>query len=539
MRKIVSGLFAVIMLFAVFHYSSQVRAAGQVVNQSVAPLVPGRGNPSGGLNHINHTLDDSYLEWPLPANDKQYGSIDGRELKGYVAELVAIPEKFRDQGHQFWGRITGSSADQETQDWIVAHLKAAGVSDVRVQPLDTPPQWTPTSWSVTATGDGKTMTLVSAQPMLSTQATPPDGLDLPAMYVGLGSEEELRDKDLKGKAVFIYSATRNHQNTSAVSEGAIRRVDGKGAAAIFTIFAMPGNVKVEFYNQGTHVPTFQVGQQDGYAVRDMILHSPENDPPHVKINLQTAMQPAKTANIWGTLPGTTDENVYIIAHRDGFFDGASDDGTGMASLIGLAEYFAKIPKEQRHRSIIFLATTGHHGNGIDGKPHVTLSGVWIIDHHAELFAKTALLINLEHTATSVVEDYLPNSQRVANSTAEPLFWFVRGSTKLEELCYDAYREFGVPIYEQPDPTPYGEIDGFTQFAPSIQLTNMGTYSHTDHETLDVIPWTGLESVGRAYAKIITEIDTIPIKDLQYVAPPRPAGGGGGGPRGQGQQGPQE
>ena len=31
-------------------------------------------------------------------------------------------------------------------------------------------------------------------------------------------------------------------------------------------------------------------------------------------------------------------------------------------MLGLAEYFAKIPKEQRRRTIYFLGTSGHHDN---------------------------------------------------------------------------------------------------------------------------------------------------------------------------------
>ena len=32
----------------------------------------------------------------------------------------------------------------------------------------------------------------------------------------------------------------------------------------------------------------------------------------------------KTSTVWGTLPGATDETVYIIAHRDGWFDASGD-----------------------------------------------------------------------------------------------------------------------------------------------------------------------------------------------------------------------
>ena len=133
--------------------------------------------PRGPLPPL-HPLDEEYLEWPLAPADKAYGAIDGHHLKQYVSEIVAISERYRDQGHQFWGRITGTSADVETQQWVMSKFKEIGLSDIRSQPFDLKPQWMPQSWDVTATGNGKTLRLKTAQPTLTTPGTPADGLDL-------------------------------------------------------------------------------------------------------------------------------------------------------------------------------------------------------------------------------------------------------------------------------------------------------------------------------------------------------------------------
>ena len=45
------------------------------------------------------------------------------------------------------------------------------------------------------------------------------------------------------------------------------------------------------------------------------------------------------------------------------------------------------------------------------------------------------------------------------------------------------------------------------------------YFHTDSETPDAVPWTGLDATARAYAKIIDEVNKLPLSDLQ---PPRRA-----------------
>jgi len=174
--------------------------------------------------------DETLLQWPLPPGDSAYGAIDGKHLHRYVVEQAAISRRYRDQGHpKFWGRIIGTSADAESADWLAATFKAIGVTDVRIQPVDLEPQWMPQSWQVSIASGGKTIQLDSAQPDYNAAATPPGGLDLEASYVGLGSEADFAGKDVRGKAVFVFNMV------GLKPEGASRRADAKGAAAIFEV----------------------------------------------------------------------------------------------------------------------------------------------------------------------------------------------------------------------------------------------------------------------------------------------------------------
>src|SRR5882762_2401454 len=154
-----------------------------------------------------YVLEDSYLHWRLLPAEQAYLSIDGKHLKQYVEDLTAISRRYRDNGHpQFWGRITGTEADAENAQWLLDRFRKIGLSDVREQSLDLPPQWVPASWSVAASAGGKTVTLDSAQPTSTSPGTPPSGLDLEAVDVALATDGDLSGRDLKGKAVFFYSA---------------------------------------------------------------------------------------------------------------------------------------------------------------------------------------------------------------------------------------------------------------------------------------------------------------------------------------------
>ena len=52
-------------------------------------------------------------------------------------------------------------------------------------------------------------------------------MDLDAVYAGLGTEADFTGKDVKGKAVFVYS------QLGTPEMGAVKRAAAKGAAVVF------------------------------------------------------------------------------------------------------------------------------------------------------------------------------------------------------------------------------------------------------------------------------------------------------------------
>src|SRR6516165_7361399 len=172
-----------------------------------------------------------YVEWPLPPTGKAYGTIDGKRLWQYVREQADIAERYRDQGHpQFWGRIAGTSGDVEDAEWLLGKYRQAGLTDTHSQTVTFfDPQWAPRSWEVTASAAGKTLQLTSAQPPYGAVATDGKVLDLPAVYVGLGSEADFAGRVVRGKAVLFIRS----QFTYAIGPAdVLKRAEDRGAAAI-------------------------------------------------------------------------------------------------------------------------------------------------------------------------------------------------------------------------------------------------------------------------------------------------------------------
>jgi len=492
-----TSLFVVVVAAAAF---LSVRGGG--AQTPAAPQTP----PSLGAARAGRPTEpphkrDAELGWRLAPSDQAYAAIDGQHLKQYVEELTGMSRRYRDAGHQFWGRITGTEADVENAQWMLAKFRQIGLSDIHEQTLDLPPQWMPQSWSVVATGAGKTLNVDTAQPTYLAVGTPPEGLDLEAVWVGLASEADIAlSRDVKGKAVFFYS-TDTASRHQPISDNAIKRLGDRGAAAIFVVLGIAGNERTQFYPVNSPVPTFSVGQRDGLAVRDLIAAAGAT-PAHVKVRLDVRRVPnLKSATIWGTLPGLTDESIVVVAHRDGWFEGANDNAAGVATMIGLAEYFAKIPKEQRKRTIYFLGTDGHHDNGAE-------SGTWLAQH-PEFFAKTAVLLNAEHTGAL---ETVGGSTRLTNAPGAST-WYA-GGARLAELVVKALDAFGVPTYPESSPTPAGEIGRYYQLAPAVQVMSTGYVWHSDQETAATISASGLAAVTRVYAKVMADSNSLTLDELR-------------------------
>ncbi len=462
-------------------------------------------------------LDEALLEWPLPPGAQMYADIDGHHLHTYVVEQAAISRRYRDAGHpQFWGRITGTSGDAESADWLAAHFTRIGLIDVRIQPIDLPPQWMPDAWSITATSGETTLKLDgSAQPAYGTPGTSPSGLDVEAVWVGTGSDADFAGRDVRGKAVFMFSMPLpGSMNNTTTLEGGPTRAERRGAAAVFEVMALPGNMRNVLYPARVNIPVFSLGMEDGYAMRDL-LGAAGRQPPHVHIRLDVRQVPnLKSSLVWATLRGTSDETIYVMAHRDGWFDAATDNASGVATMLGLAEHFARIPPARRRRTIVFVGLDGHH-NDSGG-----VGRMWMADHRDQLFAKTALAINAEHTSTLQTYFYGERIRRANTYTAQ--LWYAGGPTrpKLQNLAIRAFREFGVPTYAEPEQAPPpGDLGRFFRFVPGVDAGDFNMYFHTDRETPETVPWTGLEAATRAYARIIDGVNELELKDLQR--PPEP------------------
>jgi metallo-beta-lactamase class B len=484
--------------------------AGSVVAQSQ------RTSPQTGPAAID--VRSYYSEAPLVPGDSQYVDIDGRQMIHWVEELAAFSRKSRDAGMPVWGRIAGDEADAETHQWASDLFKSFGISDVHVQDVALPPQWRATGWDLVARGSGKTLRPASVFPALMSKGTPPQGLDLEAVWIGLGTEADFAGREVSGKLAVIYSwPTSYPHGHSALFLGAMRRAVEHGAAAVLVNRAVPGNQKV--IHLPADVPTLYIGTEDAADLRALMAQGPVK----VKLALHTStVTGLRDANVWATLPGTSNEAIYIKAHHDAFFDGALDNATGVATLMALARHYARVPRPQRRYTLHFISLAGHHARA---------DHLWLEDPERPV-RDPVLVINLEHTALT---SFLTFGDKLAPTTGiEPLRWTVNGSRKLGEALIESFAHFGVDLYDRmegqsapPEPgKTYPDYSRPMQIAPSINLIASPQWVyHADNDVPAHIPDRGLASVARAFARLIDRVDTMNRSEISWepaaATPQRP------------------
>jgi len=465
----------------------------------------------------------SELIWQLPPNvDKFYGSIDGHRLHGYVEELAAISLKYREAGNQWWGRIPGMPSGAETQEWVEHKFKDIGVPTETKMISD--PQDIPKSWEVVVGANGKTIKLESSQPIIDFPTFMPSAQgdeELDTVWVGLGQASDFIGRDVRGKAVFVYSVpTPSSLVQSAMWMGSVARAQRAGAKAVIVDLAIPGNMHYVSHMNGAlkdfKIPIFTIGDADGTSVEALNAASNGSIKTHLRWNVEHYPD-LQEGVVIGKLPGMTDENIVMIAHTDGYFQGANDDGAGTAALLGTAEYFAKLPKEQRRRTVYFVALPDHHGGDY--------GGAWMHKNFQSIFAKTAVLVNSEHVAvmnavwdrpwgTNVEPSLIPTNG------AGPSWWGVYGSDRLAHIVADDYALFGVPT-QIAGAGSAGQLARIQFDAPSFYLHNKGVFYHSDADVPSIVPEDSLRNAVQAFCKIFNDVNKLSLGELQPPASAKP------------------
>ena len=285
--------------------------------------------------------DREYPDYPLKPGQEAYKDVDGYRIKDWIRKFTAISLRSLDDGEQYWGRITGTKYDRMTTELMAAEFSRLGLTVTR-QPFTVKELWYPTHWEGTYQAGGRSGVLQTLFPINETRPTPAAGLTAEAIWVGVGAAPDLLGRDLKGKAVLIYSTfVPGGRSHSASDRAGLFNSDTlatkAGAAMIINVMAVPGNG--QFNPEGAPagagaVPTMAISQDEGFLLRDLLAAGGKVNI-RLKLDIENRENVA-SQNVYAVLPGASSEEVMVMAHTDGFFQGAMDNASGMATALDIA-----------------------------------------------------------------------------------------------------------------------------------------------------------------------------------------------------------
>jgi hypothetical protein len=448
--------------------------------------------------------------------------LTGASIKRDVEAIVGIARAARTGKEvgsgQMWGRIAGFPSSDKTVDWALDQFRKAGIADIRTQPIAQDQKsslWLPLSWRVTllsdpAFGPGTNDVVLESALPVGPSTIAGGTMTAPLVYVGAASPAVLQHIDVKGKIAVQLIVPQGHMlfergAVDARAEDLVKR----GAVGVFNLVRLPGNeLSRDFSDCGN--PCFNIGGRDGLFLETVLDRAAQAGAQvRARLELQTqTFRGLKANNGVAVIPGASAGTIVLNAHVDGWFDGAGDNGDGLAVLVALARHFAK-PPHKPQRTLVFVASAGHHTPGINGPRSFVAA-------NPELAKSAVMLINIEHVAqrnfsparTTAADGY---REAVADSGEAPIAVGVTNNSPfLQELIDAGPARFGVNFISERSTFQSGETGGWAALtAAKVSVMQAPPLYHTTGEVLDVISTPGLERIARFLAFLVSAADKAP------------------------------
>ena len=323
----------------------------------------------------------------------------GPDEDGTKAALVKIAGEAMIDSHAFQyltelsddigSRVTGSPAERKAEQWGVAKMKAIGLENVHTEKYQLWRGWT------RGMAQGELLEPIRrplhVDAMGWTGSTPAGGAEGDVVTANLFDiEEEVKHASrLSGKVVLVVMQGEPKKSGDVLFAifGDFLKAAGKAGAV--AVIGGQGGAKASGMNL-THtgilgfdadfaIPVLSMTAEDQGQLERYVESGKKV---RVRLNVQNTFSnaPVEAANVVGEIRGRENpEQVLVVgAHLDSWdlSEGATDNGTGSASVLGSAEAIARSGLRPR-RTIRFVLFTGEE-QGLDG------SFAYMKQHQAEM-----------------------------------------------------------------------------------------------------------------------------------------------------------
>ncbi|MBU0623591.1 MAG: M28 family peptidase [Candidatus Thermoplasmatota archaeon] len=328
--------------------------------------------------------------------------------------------------------------------------------------------------------------------------TPPEGIAAEIVYVGLGTRFDYPADGVEGKLVLIEVSEEEmywlqYPLFEAELHGAV------GAVVTWIEYQdVEDSVVTHDSESRTTIPAVDISHKNAAYLKELIMNSDE--PVAVKIWCDAEIDYEGAGyNVYGYIPGTVHPDEYIVIgdHYDKWWYGASDDGSGVARLLGLAKAMVDSGYKP-DRTIVFVATDAEEYGWTDTEFDWALGAWWsIFVQHPGWAGKVRGYFNLEgggdKGATSVYAWGTPETQMFRKSLLKRIdSWFVNNEP------WSSYYSRSV---EQTEKFYTTWADGFSWGAAGVSVMEFGSWRSLEysgssyHTQMDTMEWISAESLA--------------------------------------------
>ncbi|MEX2131044.1 MAG: M28 family peptidase [Pseudohongiellaceae bacterium] len=513
-RAVLPGLLAVMLLIPAVPLSAQETSwfglqPPPVMQAHAVPAIIGTRGPAPAV---------------VPAGETEWEELNGerisQDLRSIVDFSIASRQRREFGSSQIWGRVSGFPSGAATVDWAAEQFRAAGISDVRIQDFDQESEarlWLPIDWEVRLLadpvfGNNARDVVFTTSIALAPSNLPGGSLTAPVVFVGTGSPAELASINVSGKIAVQQVTPQGHlvfERDKVVPRA--RDIMARGAVAVINIIELPGNEMArDLANCGG--PCFNIGGRDGLFLSQVINQAAvAGSLDQLQMRLSLAAQEfsgLSARNALAVIPGASSETIVLNAHVDAWFDGAGDNGDGLAVLVALARHFSR-PEIQLQRTLVLVASAGHHTSGLNGPGNA-------VRMNPQLFGESLLIFNLEHVAQrnfsparSVYDDGY--REFIADSGEAPIVAGITNSAPFLENLFDlGVERYGTNFVSGHSTMASGEGGGYRAAGvPIVTTMQAPPLYHTSGEVFEVISTPGLERMARFMAFFVKQVDQAP------------------------------
>jgi hypothetical protein len=410
--------------------------------------------------------------------------------------LMATIESYSSLPNHLSGTPNSAAAENEFQ----ANLAAAGLK--LGEQAFTFPRFAVSSVGLSA--DGTAVSQAAIAPLLYSGTTGPEGVTKELFYGG--KEGGYDQTKVKGKIVVVtipYAA--NNSKALGLFPAIEKAVVGEAAGLVAVTQGVGDYPKWEDVNArlgtGT-LPVLMVGKVSGKAV---IKAAEEGKNGTLTLAADTSGVSCDR-DVWGELEGADpSRRVFVGVPASSYTPSASEHGTGVAITVGLARYYASLPKSQRPETLVFMALGGHEIGWLGLQALLN-------SPQAAWFQNADAYVHLGSALGTPTEKEQPDGTIVTTPKPDPTGRLHNSENPL--LVPSVIQDFaaaGVPTEETPPFEASGgeQTNAYAAGIPTASFSGASLFFHTAGDVPSTVDPTILEKDADAFRRTVDTIDAIP------------------------------